>query len=191
MSVARTILPVTVNLGLATVTGGPVADDNPGLITSLFGQRPPFQDPDTGIWTSDFHSGLDIAYAPWTAGVVPLLALFAGTVEAKSYNPNSAGHAIRIQSDDGQPTYFEYFHMSEASPFNVGDKVCAGQQIGLIGSTGLSTGPHLHLGIIANWVYIDPLPFLWGCRDVGELIPGTGYFDACGGYHDELGHYSA
>ena len=189
MSVTSTILPCTVDTYWANINGGPVAPGNTGIITSLYGPRQPFQDPDTGIWTGGFHTGLDVAYAPWTSGSVPLVALFAGTVDALSYNPNSAGHAIRVRGDDGS-TYFEYFHMSGPPLVSLGQRICAGMVIGYIGNTGLSTGPHLHLGVFVAWQYVDPMYFLLAHREVGELILGSQYFDEYGHYHDEYGNWA-
>lgn len=191
MSTAATILPVTVDPILATVQGGPFDQHTTGYITSLYGPRAPIQDPDTGIWTQPFHSGLDIAIWPYTdliGGIHNLHALFAGTIKWNFSDP-IYGNAVWVESDDG--TVVEYFHMYAPCQYAVGMRVPAGAVLGKVGNTGLSTGPHLHLGIILpGGGYIDPLPFLWGTRDVGELILGTGYFDEWGGYHDEYGWYS-
>lgn len=191
MSTAATILPVTINPYLATVQGGPFDRDTVGNMTSLYGPRAPIQDPDTGVWTGTFHYGLDLAVWPYldlVGGVHNLRALFAGTIKWNFSDP-LYGNAVWIENDDG--TIVEYFHLYAPCVYPVGTRVPAGTIIGKVGNTGLSTGPHVHIGIMMQGGgYIDPLPYLWGARDVGELILGTNYYDEWGFYHDEYANYS-
>ena len=106
------------------------------------------------------HRGLDIAAPEGT----PIYAADAGTVIISEFS-DSAGNWVVI--DHGNGIYSEYMHMS-VRQCSIGDTVKAGQQIGLVGSTGDSTGPHLHFGIvvsdsgytIANRV--DPTPYILG-----------------------------
>jgi murein DD-endopeptidase MepM/ murein hydrolase activator NlpD len=70
-------------------------------------------------------------------------------------------HIIIEHVVDGNTFRSVYAHMQYGSlTLAVGDTVTIGQQVGLVGSTGQSTGPHLHFGILENGVEIDPLPWL-------------------------------
>ena len=99
-----------------------------------------------------FHSGLDMA-AP--AGS-PILAAADGTVVGASYN-SSMGNYVMI--DHGGGLYTIYMHAS-ALYVSVGQSVSAGDQIAAVGSTGASTGPHLHFSVRLNGQYVDPRNYL-------------------------------
>lgn len=87
-------------------------------------------------WSSGYHTGSDYA-APSGTEVV---AAASGTVTAAGFS-GPYGNQITIQHEDGTET--TYSHLSSMS-VSVGDTVSAGEQIGAVGSTGNSTGPHLH-----------------------------------------------
>ena len=131
--------------------GGEFLWPTPGYytITSQFGMR--FH-PILKVYR--MHSGMDIG-APMGADVV---AANSGIVTASSYL-SAAGNAIIIDHGGGVSTL--YGHASELIA-KVGDRVEKGDVIMKIGSTGLSTGPHLHFGISINGQYVDPLPYLKG-----------------------------
>jgi murein DD-endopeptidase MepM/ murein hydrolase activator NlpD len=121
---------------------------NPAPITSRFGWR---THPLTG--NRRFHSGLDIG-AP--AGS-PVVATGAGTVISAGWN-GGYGKAIIIQHSDTQQTL--YGHLSEIS-VQAGQTIAQGTVIGLVGSTGNSTGPHLHFesrmpNVAGVWSAVDP-----------------------------------
>lgn len=189
MSIITKGLPTTVNMNLATVRGGPFDPTTTAYITSLYGEREPIQDPDTGVWLGTWHNGLDMAVWPLASNVYQLHALWGGTVLHVDGVNDDNGYSVSVLSDDGQ-WYYEYYHLASPPLVWVGQKIGAGKLLGYEGTTGYSTGPHLHLGIMFQWVYVDPLPVLMSLRDIGELIPGTGYFDVEGRYHDEWGNYS-
>ena len=115
-----------------------------GTITSGFGQR---LHPVFGYWSN--HSGIDIG-APHGASVV---AADSGTVITSVYN-SSYGNYIVICHGNGVQTL--YAHLSTRS-VSVGAIVSRGQQIGLVGSTGISTGPHLHFEVIVNGSRVNPM----------------------------------
>ncbi len=103
------------------------------------------------------HKGIDIA-APYGT---PIYAAAAGTVvEASMGWSGGYGNVIKIQNDDGRFTV--YGHQSELSA-QVGDHVEMGQLIGYIGSTGDSTGNHLHFEVRENGMYLNPEEFV--CQD--------------------------
>ena len=104
-----------------------------------------------------YHNGADIA-AP--AGT-PILATNAGRVLVADIFPIKGGLVV---IDHGAGLYSLYFHQSELH-VQVGDRVAPGQLIGEVGSTGLSTGPHLHWEMRLNGVATNPLAW------VGKVLP--------------------
>ncbi|MBQ8826402.1 MAG: peptidoglycan DD-metalloendopeptidase family protein [Oscillospiraceae bacterium] len=96
------------------------------------------------------HKGLDIA-APYGT---PIYAAESGTVTETGTGWNGGyGNAVKISHDDGNVTY--YAHMSSIA-INYGDYVVKGQLIGYVGSTGSSTGNHLHFEVRAGSYYENP-----------------------------------
>ena len=115
-------------------------------LTSGFGVR---YHPLLGI--RKMHTGVD-----WAAPIgTPILAAGSGTIEEarhKSYN----GNYVRIRHANGYQT--AYSHMSRIAPgMKEGVKIRQGQIIGYVGSTGLSSGPHLHYEVLINTRFVDPL----------------------------------
>ena len=131
-----------------------------GVISSYFGYRD-----DTGGVGSTYHQGLDIAAATGT----PIDAVMGGTVViAGDYG--GYGNAVMIDHGNGLQTL--YGHMSSVGT-SVGSQVSAGSVIGAVGSTGYSTGPHLHLSVIKDGVQVDPLPYVQGASVVsGNTLAG-------------------
>lgn len=126
-----------------------------GYISSHYGHR---TKPKEGATTE--HAAIDIA-AP--AGT-PVYATQSGVVTDNRYG-GSAGWLIRIRHT-GDPYYSNYQHLLVQSPIPVGTNVTKGQQIGQVGSTGNSTGNHLHFDISINGTFynydttIDPEKYL-------------------------------
>lgn len=138
------------NLNKVSYDGGNMTWPLPGrtYLSSYFGTRPnPFGKP-----TQEFHSGIDIP-APRGTQIV---AAYSGQI-AWSYYSNSAGNWVGIDHGDGIITV--YMHMSKRL-VNEGDWVEKGQVIGLVGSTGRSTGNHLHFSVRKNGTYVDPLQWV-------------------------------
>ena len=115
--------------------------------TSPFGDR---ERPTEGASTN--HKGVDLAAPEGTA----IGAAKSGTVLVAEYNP-SAGYYVVIEHDNGYRSV--YMHMSSFD-VQVGQTVSQGQQIGACGSTGVSTGSHLHFGISQNGVYKNPADYI-------------------------------
>lgn len=118
-----------------------------GVPTSPFGWR---TSPVTG--TSEFHAGQDLA-AP--AGT-PVLAATSGTVTTASWVSGYGNYAC-VDRDAHFRTC--YGHLAAFS-VEVGQPITAGQQVGLEGSTGDATGPHLHFEVRLDGVPTNPLPYL-------------------------------
>ena len=115
-------------------------------ITSRFGMR---RHPVTG--KRNFHNGADLSSSD------PLvMSVYQGEVVEVSEHPN-LGMFIRIDHGD---VYSIYGHLS-ASLVEAGDRVSAGQAIGIMGQTGRATGIHLHFSIRIDHRYVDPIRFLF------------------------------
>ncbi|GGT32050.1 LysM peptidoglycan-binding domain-containing M23 family metallopeptidase [Streptomyces chromofuscus] len=107
------------------------------------------------MWSSGYHTGVDFAAPTGT----PLKAVGAGTVVSAGW-AGAYGNQVVIQLADGY--YAQYAHLSSLS-VSSGQSVTAGQQVGLSGSTGNSTGPHLHFEIRTTPDYgsdVDPIAYL-------------------------------
>ena len=117
-------------------------------LTSPFGYR---THPISGKWK--MHNGVDMAAAQGT----PIYAAKSGKVTTASYQAGGAGYYVSINHGDGFSSI--YMHMTHfiVSP---GQYVTAGQVIGYVGSTGGSTGPHLHFGISYNGSYVNPMNYI-------------------------------
>ena len=126
-------------------------------ISSGFGYR---HDPFNG--RGAMHSGLDFR-GPKGA---PILAAAKGRV---SFVGRKSGYGNVVEVDHGNGVMTRYAHMS-AFKSKVGQAVEAGQPIGAIGSTGRSTGPHLHFEVRINGRAVNPRPFLERAPDVLEEI---------------------
>lgn len=116
-------------------------------ITSVFGAR---EAPTEGASTE--HKGMDIG-APTGSGIV---AAAAGTVVIATYS-YSAGNYVMLNHGGG--VYTVYMHCSQLL-VSEGQQVNKGQTIARVGSTGYSTGPHLHFGIRSNGQYVDPARYV-------------------------------
>ena len=116
-------------------------------ISSRFGPRP---QPVPGASTN--HKGVDLA-APYGANI---LASAAGVVTTSKYSA-SAGNYVVIAHGNGTSTV--YMHASSLL-VSVGQTVSQGQVIAKVGSTGYSSGNHLHFGVIKNGTYVDPLGYI-------------------------------
>ena len=106
-----------------------------------------------GTWK--FHSGVDLAGPSGT----PIVATRDGTVTmAKTGWNGGNGNYVTINHGDGFSS--SYLHMLENLQVSVGQKVKAGQVIGYMGSTGISTGPHLHFTIYYNGNTVNPADYI-------------------------------
>lgn len=116
--------------------------------TSGFGMR---NDPFTGV--RRFHNGIDLAGRPGT----PIRAAMAGRVVHIETQIGNYGRFVILRHDGGFQTL--YAHLDGFS-VRVGQYVSQGGQIGTMGNTGRSTGPHLHFSVIKNGSFVDPLEYL-------------------------------
>ena len=98
------------------------------------------------------HNGVDLACAQGT----PIYAARSGQVTVAKYGTD-AGYYVSINHGDGFASV--YMHMTHYV-VGVGQYVSQGQLIGYVGSTGASTGPHLHFGISKNGEYVNPMNYI-------------------------------
>ncbi len=115
-----------------------------GRLTSYFGRR------NLGMGTAAFHRGIDVAAPTGT----PIVAARSGTVTYAGWSARGYGNLVRIRHAGGAETW--YAHASRIL-VSVGQYVAQGERIALVGSTGLSTGPHLHFELHVGGSAIDPL----------------------------------
>lgn len=119
-----------------------------------------------GSWAYDGHNGWDLTTANWRLpdGGLSVYAAAPGTViDAGDGNFDRVGSwsspppSNFVTIDHGNGFVTQYFHLRKYSvSVNIGDTVVAGQQIGLVGSSGRSTNPHLHFGVYYNNMLVEP-----------------------------------
>lgn len=139
VNTATTISGTKVSLGISLIK--PVS----GIISSRFGARSSIR--------SSAHTGLDIATSTGT----PVSAAASGTVTFSGWK-GSYGKLIVVTHSNGVQTYYGHCSQLYAS---VGQTVSQGQKIAAVGSTGNSTGPHLHFEIRVNGVAYNPQNYLY------------------------------
>lgn len=136
--------------GAAVVSGnGTFAHPCPGLtrISSTFGWR---AQPLPGASTN--HKGIDMAAPTGT----PIYAAAGGTVVSAGYSGN-AGNMLVINHGGGLQTIYMHCHKLYVS---AGQKVSKGQNVAAVGTTGNSTGPHLHFQVMSNGIPVNPQNYL-------------------------------
>lgn len=133
-------------------------------VTSPFGMR---VNPVSGVRRN--HNGVDFGANSGTA----ILAIAAGVIEAKGKNlskTNGFGHWVRVRQYDGSIGF--YAHMKAASPLPAGANVDHSTTVGSVGTTGASTGPHLHYEVIISGKPVDPVAYA-NARPVGAAAPAA------------------
>ncbi|MBT2507989.1 peptidoglycan DD-metalloendopeptidase family protein [Streptomyces sp. ISL-98] len=134
----------------STVTGSGFSAPVPAGVTTPYRAA-------GGSWSSGYHTGVDFSASSGT----PVKAVSSGTVVSAGWG-GAYGNEVVIKHDDGR--YSQYAHLSSLA-VSSGQSVSGGTQIGLSGSTGNSTGPHLHFEIRTGPGYgsdVDPLAYLRG-----------------------------
>ena len=116
-----------------------------GIITTYFGE--------VGPYSPRGHSGLDIAAPEGT----PIVAADDGEVLKAYWNEDGYGGLVIIGHPSGYETWYGHLDRFDVA---MGDQVKRGEQIALMGSTGYSTGPHLHFEVRQDGQVVDPMTFL-------------------------------
>jgi len=160
----KLVIPVDPQVGPNLSTGLPADPIDPGAlmcpiqgakIIQKFGPTSFALEPPYGGY-AHFHTGVDLLAFYGT----PITAAAGGKVTAVGY---AAYFGIRVEITDSYGWVEIYAHMSQVG-VAVGEPIQQGQKVGLVGSTGLSVGPHLHLQLEVGRVPIDPTPLI-GCED--------------------------
>lgn len=115
-------------------------------LSARYGQR-------GGIWSAGWHTGLDFRVKSGTS----VVAAANGTVIASGWG---GAYGYRIEVDHGNGYITAYNHLSKIEVAE--GKVAAGQEIGKSGSTGNTTGPHLHFEVTKDGEFMNPSSWLWG-----------------------------
>ena len=157
----------TTNYSNMVYIGGPLPlpfADNNYTLSSPFGIR---VHPVSGV--TKMHNGVDLAHN--SDANAPIYAVADGvvtdTVGGCTVGDSSCGggfgNYVQISHNiDGNEFITEYAHMKSAPLVSTGQKVTAGTQLGYQGSTGTSTGEHLHFGVMVNGSYTDPYYYIAG-----------------------------
>ena len=106
-----------------------------------------------GRWYPHFHAGLDIGARLGT----PVVAIAAGVV---TFAGQIADGAVVVEIEHAPGVTSAYAHLEPELPVRTGQPVTAGQVVGSVGLTGVTTGPHLHLAVFAGGEFVDPLSVL-------------------------------
>ena len=164
-SAAAAANPCVSPVGALGAAGGPVRLPVVGTftITSEFGMRYNPGPYSTGQYR--LHNGLDFAEIPKPG---PIVAVKAGVVKGTPTNPTGEGNMVVI--DHGGGLIITYEHLASRS-VAVGEQVWAGRQVGVEGSTGNSTGAHLHLKVEINGQPTNPRTWL---TQQGVTVPPIG-----------------
>ncbi|MFC8537601.1 peptidoglycan DD-metalloendopeptidase family protein [Streptomyces sp. NPDC057249] len=137
-------------------TEAPAAQDNAsGYVHPVPGNHTTAYRASGANWSSGSHTGIDFPVATGTS----VKAITSGTVVTAGWG-GAYGNQVVIKHADGH--YSQYGHMSSLS-VSAGQTVTAGQQVGLSGSTGNATGPHLHFEVRTGPEYgsdVDPIAYL-------------------------------
>lgn len=153
---------VLVTLATSTVIGSPMVlatNNTPRLVidaTTKASVQTPLKYESESRGFSWFHTGADLAAPIGT----PVKSIMAGTVKETNNWIWGYGNHVIITHDQGFETI--YGHLSKID-VHIGDEVDLGTIIGEVGSTGFSTGPHLHLEIRQNGQLVDP----------ADIVPGV------------------
>jgi murein DD-endopeptidase MepM/ murein hydrolase activator NlpD len=124
------------------------------VFTQSFGCSPFAFEPWDSAVGCNFHNGVDLAADSYT----PLLAADGGIVEYAGWCDCGLGYYVKIDHGNGFKTL--YGHMAEMPWVSTGEAVAKGDVIGPVGSTGASTGPHVHFIVQVNGIAQDPLAYL-------------------------------
>jgi lysostaphin len=134
---------------------GPFIRPNAGYVSTVYGIRRYYN----GVFAQDYyHRGVDYAAAIGS----PVVAPAAGQVALVGhYEDGFVVHGNVVGIDHGQGVASIFMHLQQID-VTEGQMVQPGTPIGLVGTTGASTGPHLHWGLYVNGVSVDPVPWRFG-----------------------------
>lgn len=122
-----------------------------------------------------FHNGIDLTAPGGTSIGAPV----GGEVIHVGALEGDAGNNLTLKGDNG--LVYRFLHMSEPSKLSVGDRVNAGSLVGFVGTTGNSSGNHLHFGVKSGKDWVDPISYLnsylFGAKDTYDTVSNSSYSD--------------
>lgn len=131
-------------------------------MTSPFGTR-------TLNGNTSMHNGIDLIGKNYACDYIVAFAAGKVTAMLNSCGGSTPSTGNYVTIDHGNGAITVYYHMRKGSvAVKVGDTVTAGTVIGYMGTTGNSTGNHLHFGVKINGSWVDPRPYLEGSKTIGE-----------------------
>ena len=189
-SLAASVAPV-----VAEETTAPVEEftwPTTGRVTQNYGCTGFWAEPRRGS-CAHFHGGIDIANSRGT----PIRAAADGVVSHVGWDPwlprRIASWMVIINHGDGLQTMYAHLRDREMSGIQRGARVSQGQVIGLMDTTGMSTGPHLHFSFLRNGSWVSPRNFISGNperrRPQGSTVVQATCFNfgaGMGAYNGEL-----
>lgn len=107
---------------------------------------------------STTHAGLDI-YRPGCLGA-PLAPMLPGIVVRSGWLSDKSGWTLGFDHGAGLYTDFRHLKYDPSKAYPIGKTVLLGQTVALIGQSGAATGPHVHISVRLNGIYVDPWPWL-------------------------------
>ena len=137
-----------------TATGTFIMPVGGYTFTQPYGCSPYAFEPWNGNLGCNFHNGIDLAAPSYT----PIVASDGGTVKYAGWCDCGLGYYVEIDHGNGFATV--YGHMADMPYVATGQLVDQGEVVGPMGSTGLSTGPHIHFMLKLNGSTVDPLGYL-------------------------------
>ncbi len=153
LAFAQSVNVQPVGAGTSVHGTGQLSWPTTGTITQSYGPTSLTLEPAYGGY-DHFHLGVDIANSQGT----PIAAAAAGTIIFAGWTDAGYGNMVEIDHGNGLVTI--YGHMMATPSVTTGQHVFKGQLIGYMGTTGNSTGPHLHFGVQYNGSWANPFTFL-------------------------------
>ncbi len=146
---------VTPQTGITTLAQAeaqvlPIAEAH---FTTEFNIRYPMEKFSFNQGFSYFHPGIDLGYPVGT----PVFSIANGSIETTEYGRFGYGNSIVVAHKDGLKSRYAHLSRIDVRP---GDSITTDMQIGLVGNTGRSTGPHLHLEVRKNNIPLNPIAIL-------------------------------
>jgi len=165
--IATTAVVVALALGalavpaVAVEAGKPFAWPTSGRITQPYGCTGFWAEPRRGS-CAHFHGGIDIANKRGT----PIRAAADGVISHVGWDPwmqrRVASWMVIINHGGGLQTMYAHLQKKQIDDIRPGERVTKGQVVGRMGSTGMSTGPHLHFSVIRNGSWVNPRDYISG-----------------------------
>lgn len=123
---------------------------------------------------------VDWIIAPWSGEIVAkrdgvTLSAVGGSVQEIQKQGVTGGNYIKLKHVNGYETQYLHLAVNTLTTKKIGEQVKAGEVLGYMGTTGMSTGVHLHFEVIKNKVAVEPTQYLLGQKSIYEGVDNMGY----------------